>query len=68
VSVPYELRVLGSSIATFASSEEALAHARDVIKDNPDAEPEIFDTATGEPLEPAASKASREDLAKKIGY
>ncbi len=66
--MPYELRVLGSSVATFETSDEALAHAREVIKDNPDAEPEIFDTATGEPLEPASSKASRDDLARKIGY
>ena len=66
--MPFELRVLGSPVATFDSEEEALAHARTVIQANPDAEPEILDTATGEPVAPGASKRDREDLARKVGY
>jgi hypothetical protein len=66
--MPFELRVLGSHVAKFDSQEEALAHARTIIQDNPDAEPEITDTATGEAVAPGASKRDRDDLARKIGY
>jgi hypothetical protein len=30
--------------------------------------PEIWDTTTGKPAAPAASKAWREDLARKVGF
>ncbi len=64
----YELRVGGTSTGQFDTEEAAVAAARDVIRANPDADPEIFDLETGEPAAPGASKAWREELANWVGF
>jgi hypothetical protein len=53
---------------TFDTQEEAVAGARDLMRTQPDSDPEIWDTTTGKPAAPAASKAWREDLARKVGF
>jgi hypothetical protein len=65
-TMPYELRMNGKTVQTFDTEEEAIAHAREVIKTRPDSEPEIWDTTTGKPAAPAASKEWRDDLARKM--
>jgi hypothetical protein len=62
----YEVRVAGKPIATFDTSDAALARVRDEIARQPDCEPVIIDTSTGHALEPAASKGSREHLTKTM--
>jgi hypothetical protein len=38
------------------------------MKPNPDCEPEVLDTHTGRPFEPAASIIWRDELANKIVF
>jgi hypothetical protein len=38
------------------------------MQKRPESEPEIFDTSTGKPVAPGASKADRDDLATKVGF
>ncbi len=64
----YELRVTGTSRGRFDTEEAAVAAARDVIRANPDADPEIFDLETGKPCAPGASKTWREELANRVGF
>lgn len=64
----YELRVNGTSSGRFDKEEAAVAAARDAIRANPDAEPEIFDLETGKPCAPGASKTWREELASRVGF
>lgn len=64
----YELRMNGQSVQTFDTEEEAIAHAREAMRSQPESEPEILDTTTGKPIGPAADKASRDDLARKVGF
>ncbi len=64
----YELRVGGASTGQFDTEEAAVAAVRDLIRTNPDAEPEIFDLATGRPCAPGASKTWREELANRVGF
>jgi hypothetical protein len=66
--MPYELRMDGRSVQTFDTEEEAVAHAREAIQMRPDSEPEIWDMTTGQPVAPGASKAWRDELARKIGF
>jgi hypothetical protein len=66
--MPYELRVDGKSVQIFDTEEEAIAHAREAMQARPECEPEIWDTTTGKPAAPAASKAWRDDLARKVGF
>ena len=66
--MPYELRAKGRTVQTFDTEDEAVAGARELIRTQPDSDPEIWDTTTGKPAAPAASKAWREDLARKIGF
>ncbi len=66
--MPYILRLDGITVATFGTAEEALARARAILQADADKQPEIFDTETGQPVAPAASAGSREDLAGKIGF
>ncbi len=66
--MPYELRIPGSSPTQFATEQEAVATARVALQDDPNAEPEIFDTDTGKPCAPAASKSWREELATRVGF
>ncbi len=66
--MPYELRAKGRTVQTFGTEDEAVAGARELIRTQPDSDPEIWDTTTGKPAAPAASKAWREDLARKVGF
>jgi len=66
--MPFELRVNRATIATFATEEEAVARASEIVRENADTQPEVFDTETGQPVAPGASRESRDDLARKIGY
>jgi hypothetical protein len=66
--MPYELRAKGRAVQTFDTEDEAVAGARELIRTQPDSDPEIWDTTTGKPAAPAASKAWREDLARKVGF
>ena len=63
--MPYELREKGRPVQTFDTEDEAVAGARELLRTQPDSAPEIWDTTTGKP---AASKAWREDLARKVGF
>lgn len=64
----YELRLPGRAPTPFDTEEDAVAAARQVLLDDPDAEPEIFDAATGKPVAPGASKGWREDLKNRVGF
>lgn len=64
----YELRVSGVSKGTFDTEEAAVAAARDAVRADADADPEIFDTATGEPCAPGASRTWREELSRRVGF
>ena len=66
--MPYELRLPGHPPAIFETEPEAVEAAKQALADDPDAEPEVFDTATGKPSAPGASKAWREDLKKRVGF
>jgi hypothetical protein len=63
-----EVRVNGSTIGRYESEQEAIECVRRRIKDNANSEPEIFDTETGKPVTPAASRGWREHISKHIGY
>ncbi len=66
--MPYELRIPGAAPARFETEPEAVEGARDALRANPDAEPEIFDLATGNPAGPGASRQWREQLKNSIGF
>jgi hypothetical protein len=66
--MPYELHIDRRHVATFATSDEALEHARAALKERPGCEPEILDSETKRAFEPAASRRWRDELANKIGY
>lgn len=66
--MPFMLRINGRDCGTFPTEEAANARAREAIRETPNLEPEIIDTATGRPAAPAASQERRDDLANKIGY
>ncbi len=65
----YELRINGKRVAEHERAEEAVEAveaARAALQTRPECEPEIFDTTTGKPLEPAASVGWREHLAQTL--
>lgn len=64
----YELRLPGQPAVTFDTEAEAIAAAREALQTDLDAEPEIYDLATGKPCAPGASKSWREDLKKRVGF
>lgn len=64
----FELRTSGSPSITFDTEQEAIAAARDVLRGNADAEVDIIDTTTGQPVAPGASGSWREDLAGRVGF
>ena len=66
--MPYELRDKGRTVQTFDTEEEAVDGARELLRTQPDSDPEIWDTTAGKPAAPAASKAWREELAGKVGF
>ena len=64
----YELRIGGTPKGRFATERAAVAAARDIIRDDADADVEIFNLETGRPCAPAASKTWREALANRVGF
>ena len=64
----YELKRGGVAVDTFATEQDAVAAASAIIREDADAQLEVIDTATGQPVAPGASGSSREDLAKKVGF
>ena len=48
--------------------EEAMAAVREAILADADAEPEVYDTRTGQPAAPGSSAGWREHLATKTGF
>jgi hypothetical protein len=64
----YELRVGGAPKGQFGTEEAAVAAARDVIREDADADVEVFDLETGKPCAPGASQTWRDDLAKRVGF
>lgn len=63
----YELRVAGTT-KQFDSEAEAVAAAKQAFRDDPNAEPEIIDLATGNPAAPGASREWRDELKNKAGF
>ena len=63
----YELRNNGRTLGTFDHPEDALERVRLMMRRNPDCEPELLDTRTGQAFQPAASTSWRDELASKIG-
>jgi hypothetical protein len=45
-----------------------VARARAILRDDADKQPEVLDAETGQPVAPGASKGSRDDLARKVGF
>jgi hypothetical protein len=66
--MPYELRLKDGSRQTFDTEEEAVARAGEILQEHPDVEIDIWDTTTGKPAAPGASKSWREEIAGKIGF
>jgi hypothetical protein len=63
----YGLR-LDRKVETFESAEDALDRVRAILKAQPDSQPELRDTTTGQPFAPAASREWRAELAGKVGF
>jgi len=66
--MPYTVRLDGKTVATFDTQEEAVARASAMLREDADKQPEVLDAATGQPVAPGASKGSRDDLARKVGF
>ena len=66
--MPYELRLPGQPSRSFETEAEAVEAARQAMLADADAEPEIYDAATGKPCAPGASKGWREDLKSRVGF
>ncbi len=64
----FELRLGGNPPALFDTEPEAVEAARQALLHDPDAEPEIYDTSTGEPCAPGASKNWREEMKNRVGF
>ena len=63
----YELRI-GTVKTRFETEPEAVDAAKQALRADPDAEPEIIDLATGNPAAPGATRQWREDLKNEIGF
>ncbi len=63
----YELRV-GTATTRFDSEPEAVEAAKQALRDDPDAEPEVIDLETGRPAAPGASRQWRDDLKNTVGF
>ncbi len=64
----YELHIDRRHVATFASLDEALMRAREMLLSQPDCEPEILDPETKRAVEPGSSRRWREELSQKVGF
>ena len=63
----YEVCSNGRRLGTFQRPEDAIGQVRTILRCDPDCEPEVFDTHTGQAFMPAASIDWRDELASKIG-
>jgi hypothetical protein len=66
--MPYELRVPGEPAKTFETEPEAIAAAKELLLQEPNAAPELIDLATGNEAAPGASPDWREDLRTRVGF
>jgi hypothetical protein len=66
--MPYELRIAGKTSAQFETEQEAVEAAKEVLFDDPNADPEVIDLSTGHAAAPGASKRWREELRNKVGF
>ena len=57
--MPNELREKGRAVQTFDTEDEAVAGARELIRTQPDSDPEIWDTTTGKPAAPRVRHGAR---------
>ncbi|MBV8911631.1 MAG: hypothetical protein JOZ05_01175 [Acetobacteraceae bacterium] len=64
----YELRMTGATAQQFDTEQEAVAAAERLLREDPDAEPEIIDLSTGRAAAPGASRNWREELRNRIGF
>lgn len=64
----YELHIDRRHVATFETTDKALEHARDLLRQNAESEVEILDSASRRAVMPASSASWREHLANEIGY
>ena len=63
----YELKRGGVVVATFDTEQDAVAAASAALREDADAQLDIIDTPTGQPVAPGASGSWREDLARRLG-
>jgi hypothetical protein len=63
----YELTV-GTAKTRFETEAEAVEAAKQALRGDPDAEPEVIDLATGKPAAPGASRQWREELKNNVGF
>lgn len=66
--MPYELHIDARLVAIFATTEQALAHAREALRERAETEVEILDAATKQAVMPASSRDWREHLAREVGF
>ena len=64
----YELRIGGTSRAQFATEQEAIAAAKQILIDDPNSDAEIIDLSTGRAAAPGSSKSWRDELRSKVGF
>jgi hypothetical protein len=66
--MPYELRAPGAQARQFQTEQDAVDAAKQLLQQDPNAEPEIIDLATGKPAAPGASRNWREELRNRVGF
>ena len=64
----YKLRIAGQPRDRYKTPEEAVARAREVVRQDADSVVEIIDLTTGNPYALAAGAGDREALSGKIGF
>lgn len=64
----YELRIAGTPRERFETEQDAVAAAKRLLQDDPNADPEIIDLSTGRPAAPGASRNWREELRNRVGF
>lgn len=66
--MPYELRMPGRKPVTFETEPEAMAAARQCLREDLAAEPEVIDLATGKACAPGSTAAWREEFTQEVGF
>ena len=64
--MPYELRIGGRAEGQFDTSDEAVARAKVVVREDADRVVEVIDLSTGRPYAPASSADERDAMARTI--